>query len=66
VRLQFVVAGKNAAASGYAVGLDAFILQPRRIYIPAWYMIGPFPNPRDEHLRRLGLDIVYPPRENSM
>ena len=61
VRLTFVVAGKHTDASGYGVGLDAFTLEPHRKYIPDWYMIGPFPNVRDEHLVRLGLDAVNPP-----
>jgi hypothetical protein len=36
-------------------------LRPRREFVPAWSLIGPFPNPRDSSLKRLGLDIVYPP-----
>ena len=67
IRLQFVVAGKFSRSAGYAVGLDAFSLRPRREFIPAWSLIGPFPNPRDSSLKRLGLDIVYPPeREIDM
>ena len=61
IRLQFVLGGKDPRSSGYAVGLDAFALRPRREFIPAWSLIGPFPNPRDSSLKRLGLDIVYPP-----
>jgi hypothetical protein len=63
IALQFAVIGKDPRASGYAVGLDAFTLQPRRTYIPEWQLIGPFPNPRDQSLTRLGLDAVYPPEK---
>ncbi len=67
IPLQFVITGKNPRSSGYEVGLDAFAVRPRREYIPAWSLIGPFPNPRDSAMNRLGLDIVYPPeREPGM
>jgi hypothetical protein len=61
ITLEFLLKGKDPRSSGYTVGLDAFILKPRREYIPAWQLIGPFPNPRDQSLQRLGLDIVYDP-----
>lgn len=61
--LQFRVTGKDNRSTGYAVGLDAFVPQPRRKFIPEWYMIGPFPNPRDAKLQRLGIDIPYPPEK---
>jgi hypothetical protein len=63
IKLRFVVEGKDTKASGYAVGLDAFTLEPHRVYIPEWYLIGPFPNQRDAELRRLGLDTVFPPEK---
>ncbi len=63
VRLRFTADGKDGKATGNAIGLDAFILQPRRTFIPEWYLIGPFPNPRDPALKRLGLDMVYPPEK---
>jgi hypothetical protein len=63
LELRFVVEGKDARSSGYAVGLDAFTLEPHRVYIPEWYLIGPFPNQRDAKLRRLGLDTVFPPEK---
>jgi hypothetical protein len=67
IPLQFVITGKNPRSAGYAAGLDAFAVRPRREYIPAWSLIGPFPNPRDSAMNRLGLDIVYPPeRETDM
>jgi hypothetical protein len=61
IPLRFVVSGKQAKSAGYAVGIDAFFLEPDRRFIPQWYMIGPFPNPKDEQHHRLGLDNVYPP-----
>jgi len=61
--LDFVVSGKNVSSSGYSIGLDAFVLTPKRKFISEWYMIGPFPNPRNENLVRLGLDIPYPPEQ---
>ena len=61
VPLDFTVTGKDPKAAGYAVGIDAFVAEPKRAYIPEWYVIGPFPNARDEKLQRLGLDTPYPP-----
>jgi hypothetical protein len=63
ISLQFVVTGKNTSASGYAVGIDAFVADPARSFIPEWYLIGPFPNVRDANLTRLGLDTPYPPEK---
>ena len=59
--LRFVVIGKNAASKGYNIGLDGFGLEPQRIYIPEWYVIGPFPNPRKSGAPRRGLDSIYIP-----
>lgn len=53
----------HPAAQGNLVGLDAFVIEPDREYIPEWYVIGPFPNPRNENGRREGLDVVYPPEK---
>jgi hypothetical protein len=61
--IQFVASGKDSKSSGYVVGLDAFVLEPHRTFIPEWCLIGPFPNPRDENSNRLGLDAVYPPEK---
>ena len=61
--LRFVVSGKDSRSTGYSVGLDAFTLRPHRNYIPEWYLIGPFPNPRDANSNRLGLDSVYAPEK---
>ncbi len=61
--LKFKISRKNTHSNGYDVGLDAFILVPDRNYIPEWYMIGPFPNPRESDYVRLGLDSVYAPEK---
>ncbi len=63
IALRFIVVGKDARSGGYAVGLDAFALKPRRTYIPEWNLIGPFPNPRDGMLTRRGLDSAYAPEK---
>ena len=65
VSLKFVVSGKDQNSTGYEVGLDAFVLEPRRTYIPEWYVIGPFPNPLDAKKNRLGLDTPYPPETDA-
>ena len=61
--LEFVVKGKNPLSSGYALGLDAFVLTPNRKFISEWNMIGPFANPRNAALDRIGIDIPYPPEQ---
>ncbi|MCK4579463.1 MAG: hypothetical protein KAU50_11790, partial [Candidatus Marinimicrobia bacterium] len=61
--LKIAITGKEADASGYAAGLDGFLLVPKREYVPEWYMIGPFPNPRESDILRYGLDNVYPPEK---
>jgi len=65
IPLELTVTGKDAKAAGYAVGLDAFVAEPKRVYIPEWYVIGPFPNVRDSALQRLGLDTPYPPERET-
>jgi hypothetical protein len=64
IPLEFVVKGKHRLSSGYALGIDAFVLTPNRTFISEWYMIGPFPNPRNADLVRGGLDIPYPPEKS--
>ncbi len=61
LELKFVVDGKDSASSGFKVGLDGFSLEPQRVFIPDWYIIGPFPNPRKSEINRLGLDSIFPP-----
>jgi hypothetical protein len=62
-KLSFKISGKDKKSSGYAVGLDGFKLVPVREYIPEWYMIGPFANPRTSDIDRKGLDTEYPPEK---
>ncbi|MGD8748878.1 MAG: DUF2961 domain-containing protein [Balneolaceae bacterium] len=61
---SFTIDGKNGNSKGYKVGIDAIKLSPIRHYIPEWYLIGPFPNPRESDDLRYGLDTVYPPEKN--
>lgn len=61
IPLTFTITGKSDDALAYKVGLDAFHLTPVRSYIPEWYIIGPFPNPRESDYLRYGLDSVYAP-----
>lgn len=63
IDLQFVVEGKDESSSGYFTGLDGISLNPKRTFIPDWYIIGPFANPRKTENLRLGLDSIYPPEE---
>ena len=59
INLTFKSDGKNPLSRGYLVGLDGFNLEPERRFIPDWYIIGPFPNPRISEWQRGGLDSVY-------
>lgn len=61
---HFLVTGKNKAALGYDVGIDAIKLNPVREYIPSWHLLGPFPNRRESDILRYGLDEVFPPEQN--
>jgi hypothetical protein len=63
VTLSFVVKGKNEKSTGYNTGIDGFLMEPVRDYISEWYMIGPFPNPRESDVKRYGLDTPYPPEK---
>jgi hypothetical protein len=63
LELKFVVEGKDSASSGFKTGIDGFSLEPKRVFIPDWYIVGPFPNLRKSETTRLGLDSVYPPEE---
>ena len=63
IPLKFVLTGKEVKSNGYVIGIDAFVLEPVREYIPEWYIIGPFPNKRKSEEERLGLDTVYPPEK---
>ena len=61
INLTFRVDGKNTLSKGFAVGLDGVNLNPDRSYIPDWFILGPFANPRLSEAHRLGLDSVYLP-----
>ncbi len=59
--IAFTLTNRNSGSS--IVGLDAIELTPVRKYIPEWYMIGPFDNPRRSDDERFGIDMVFPPEE---
>jgi hypothetical protein len=63
IKLKFAAAGKNEKSSGTDIGIDCFVMHPKRVFIPEWYMIGPFPNERESDILRYGLDTVYPPEK---
>ncbi|BDD05828.1 hypothetical protein AUTU_33110 [Aureibacter tunicatorum] len=63
IKLTFKVVGAHPKSKGFKMGLDAAVFEPERVYIPEWYMIGPFPNPRDNDYLRYGLDKVYEPEK---
>jgi hypothetical protein len=64
LNLRFVVDGKDADSKGFKVGLDGISLEPKRKFIPDWYIVGPFPNPRKTEAERRGLDSIYTPERN--
>lgn len=61
IKLTFKITGKDPNALNHHIGLDGLNLVPRRIYIPSWYVLGPFPNPKSGKFDRRGLDSVYLP-----
>jgi hypothetical protein len=61
IPLTFRVDGKDPSSSGFKIGLDGIFLNPKRSFIPDWYIIGPFPNPRKTESQRRGLDSIYKP-----
>ena len=63
IDIKFVVSGKDVSSKGYNIGLDGVSLEPKRVYIPDWYILGPFPNPRKIGSNRRGLDSVYLPEK---
>lgn len=63
IKLKFTAAGKNEKSSGTDIGVDCFVMHPKRVFIPQWYMIGPFPNERESDVLRYGLDTVFPPEK---
>lgn len=63
IELVFESAGMNTKSNGLIVGVDGFYLTPVRDYVSDWWLIGPFPNPRENDILRYGLDTVYPPEK---
>jgi len=63
VEIIFKVEGRDDNAEAAFIGIDKFVIEPVRKYIPLWNMIGPFPNPRESDIERYGLDRVYPPEK---
>jgi hypothetical protein len=61
VNFQFVVTGKDSSSRGYNIGIDGISMEPKRTYIPDWYILGPFSNPRKIGSSRRGLDSAYLP-----
>jgi len=62
--LNIIVSGKDTNSKGYRIGIDGVFLEPKRTYIPEWFILGPFPNKRKNENIRLGLDSIYPPEIN--
>jgi len=63
VDIEFVMTGKDISSAGYNVGLDGVSMEPKRVYIPEWNILGPFPNIRKTGSGRRGLDSVYLPEK---
>ena len=63
IDFRFIVTGKDALSKGYSLGLDGVSMEPKRVYIPDWYILGPFPNLRKMGSARQGLDSVYLPEK---
>jgi hypothetical protein len=61
VLLQFAVSGKDSASAGYFTGLDGIRLVPKRLFIPEWRVIGPFPNKMRANGTWAGMDSVFRP-----
>ncbi len=64
INLQITVTGKDPKSTGYLIGFDGADIIPKRTFIPNWYILGPFPNPRITETQRLGIDSIYPPELN--
>jgi len=62
--LTFLVSGKDTNAKEYRIGIDGIFLEPKRIFIPEWFILGPFPNIMNPENIRLGLDSIYPPEKS--
>jgi hypothetical protein len=62
LKLEFLMEG-TGKDSLCMIGLDAIQLEPVRYYIPAWLILGPFPDRRKSDTERFGLDSVYSPEQ---
>ncbi len=60
IKLDFKLLNRNDS-NETKIGIDAFVLIPKREYIPQWYAIGPFDNLRESDDLRYGLDSIYAP-----
>ena len=65
IELAFTLEKEGTLPGIGRAGVDAVLLTPKRTYIPEWYMIGPFPNPRESDDLRFGLDSIYPPERET-
>lgn len=63
--IKFIITGKEKNAQGYDIGLDGFSLDPERIFIPEWNILGPFPNLKKQNGERSGLDSIFPVEQES-
>lgn len=63
ISLRFDITGKDPLSKGFSVGLDAFNMVPDRVFIPDWYVLGPFQNPHRPGFQRKGIDTVYMPEK---
>lgn len=63
VDFRFVVTGKDALSKGYLIGIDGISMEPKRVYISEWYILGPFQNPYKIGSIRRGLDSAYLPEK---
>ncbi len=63
IELEFVIQSDQDRNQPLTIGLDAIDLEPIRVFIPQWQVIGPFPNPRKSEAERLGIDIAYAPEQ---
>ena len=63
--ISFFVNGKDKNALGYDIGIDGIELDPKRLFIPGWNILGPFPNQHKSDNNRLGLDSIYPPEQEG-
>lgn len=64
-KLEIRFEAEKGTSGKTGAGIDAFVLTPKREYVPEWYLIGPFPNPRLSDYQRFGLDSAYSPEKST-